>query len=344
MGKPEASIIVPMYNSARVVDRCLGSLVAQTCSDIEIICVNDGSSDDSSQVVCEFAKRDSRILLFEQPNGGVSSARNTGIRAARADVLFFVDADDHIEPDAVGRILNAMRAQDAEVVVFGGCCEPEDRAPKRVRQLMNPLPYAFEAPTADLLFHSNAQPYACRAAFSRAMLERAGVLFPDGLALGEDVVFLLDSFMNSKKTVLVSDCLYHYVMDDASATHGFNDGSARIDKLDAHILMLRSLLKDWQSYACIDRFQGDLITWFLDLVVFDLVRLDSTAYSSIASRIADVFAQFYGAGWSRLPQKAAIRRVANKIESGAGTRVTVADATAFYLASRGLKACLERFI
>ena len=344
MGNPKASIIVPVYNSALVVGRCLESLMAQTCAEIEIICVNDGSSDDSSKVIGSYVERDHRIILLEQSNGGVSAARNSGIAASHGDVVFFVDADDYIEAQTVECVLRVMKSENAEVVVFGGVCEPEDQASKRIRQLMSPESRTFETCNAELLFHSNSQPYACRAAFSKALLDRKDIRFPSGLALGEDVVFLFDSFVCSGKTVLMPEKFYHYVMDSGSATHEFNDNAARSKKLDAHILMLQMLLRDWQELGCLNLFPGDLITWFLDLVVFDLARLDNEQYSVVSSRIDKLFSCNYGSDWARIPRKSAVRRVARKLASKGGATVTLADAVGFYIASRGIKACIDRFL
>lgn len=162
---PKAAIVVPVYNAARSIQRCLDSLLAQSERSIQVVCVNDGSTDDSLNVLRQIAQADDRVLVIDQENAGVSCARNAGIDAAEGETVFFVDADDYIDAQTVERVLHAMESAGAEAAVFGGVCEPADAAPKRVQQLMSPKVGTFGARDPQLLFHSNAQPYACRAAF-----------------------------------------------------------------------------------------------------------------------------------------------------------------------------------
>lgn len=135
---PKATIVVPVYNSARSIQRCLDSLLAQSERSIQVVCVNDGSVDDSLGVLRQIAQADDRVLVIDQENAGVSCARNAGIDAAEGETVFFVDADDYIDAQTVECVLHAMESADAEVAVFGGVCEPSDAAPKRVQQLMSP--------------------------------------------------------------------------------------------------------------------------------------------------------------------------------------------------------------
>lgn len=142
---PKATIVVPVYNSSRSIQRCLDSLLVQSERSIQVVCVNDGSTDDSLNVLRQIAQADDRVLVIDQENAGVSCARNTGIDAAEGETVFFVDADDYIDAQTVERVLHAMESSDAEVVVFGGVCEPADAAPKRVQQLMSPKAGTFGA-------------------------------------------------------------------------------------------------------------------------------------------------------------------------------------------------------
>ena len=340
---PKATIVVPVYNSANSVQRCLDSLLAQSERSIQVVCVNDGSVDDSLGVLRQIAQADDRVLVIDQENAGVSCARNAGIDAAKGEVVFFVDADDYIDARTVERVLQAMESSDAEVAVFGGVCEPSDAAPKRVQQLMSPKAGTFGARDPQLLFHANAQPYACRAAFSRELLNREGSRFAPGLALGEEVVCQCAAYALARKTVVIPDKFYHYVMENDSATHEFNSAEARAKKLDAHMRMLEEVLEEWAAYGLLDLCPGELITWFLDLIVFDLARLDADGFRCVAARVNMDFTTFLGTEWADMPAKGAVRHVAHKLVT-ASSGVSMADATLFYLSTRGLKACLERFI
>lgn len=140
---PKVTIVVPVYNSARSIQRCLDSLLVQSECSIQVVCVNDGSTDDSLNVLRQIAQADDRVLVIDQENAGVSCARNAGIDVAEGETVFFVDADDYIDAQTVERVLHAMESADAEAAVFGGVCEPADAAPKRVQQLMSPKAGTF---------------------------------------------------------------------------------------------------------------------------------------------------------------------------------------------------------
>ena len=124
---PDVSIIVPCYNVAAYVDSCLESLVRQTLRNIEIICINDGSPDDSGAILDDetwthllrWKEKDSRIILLNQRNAGVSAARNAGLDAARGLYVGFADPDDYMDPEMYSRLFSAALEYDADIVECG---------------------------------------------------------------------------------------------------------------------------------------------------------------------------------------------------------------------------------
>ena len=113
------SVIVPVYNCAPYVERCVRSIAAQTYKDLEIICVDDGSSDDSGAVLDVLAAEDARIRVIHQKNAGVSAARNSGLRIASGELITFVDGDDALEPDMYETLLPYFENPDVEIVHCG---------------------------------------------------------------------------------------------------------------------------------------------------------------------------------------------------------------------------------
>lgn len=114
----KVSVIVPVYNVQEYLGKCLSSLTAQTLKDIEIICVDDGSTDDSLAILQHFAAKDKRIKVINKKNGGVSSARNAGLEAAKGKYVMFVDGDDWIEPETCEECYEKIVADDADLLVF----------------------------------------------------------------------------------------------------------------------------------------------------------------------------------------------------------------------------------
>ena len=120
---PKATIVVPVYNSARSIQRCLDSLLAQSERSIQVVCVNDGSTDDSLNVLRRIAQADDRVLVIDQENAGVSCARNAGIDAAVGGTVFFVDADDYIDAPAILNCCSIrMRSPMPAVRLFRASC------------------------------------------------------------------------------------------------------------------------------------------------------------------------------------------------------------------------------
>lgn len=116
---PDVSIIVPCYNVAAYVDSCLESLVRQTLRNIEIICINDGSTDETWTHLLRWKEKDSRIILLNQRNAGVSAARNAGLDAAHGLYVGFADPDDYMDPEMYSRLFSAALEYDADIVECG---------------------------------------------------------------------------------------------------------------------------------------------------------------------------------------------------------------------------------
>lgn len=112
------SIIVPIYNAMDFLDQCLNCIINQTMTEIEIICVNDGSTDMSVEIIKKFQVKDSRIKLIEQDNAGGGVARNRGMQEARGEYLLFLDADDFFEPDLCDRVYRRAVEKSADIVIF----------------------------------------------------------------------------------------------------------------------------------------------------------------------------------------------------------------------------------
>ena len=137
MDSPFFSIVVPAYNTAPYLPRCIGSLLDQPFRDFEILLVDDGSTDDTGTVIDTLAAKDHRVRGFHIPHGGVSAARNQGLRMAKGSYVLFVDSDDALVPDALGHIYRNLgdapdmlcfgpfpsyRQRERKISVFSGYC------------------------------------------------------------------------------------------------------------------------------------------------------------------------------------------------------------------------------
>ncbi len=115
----KVSVIIPVFNVEKYLNQCLDSVCAQTLKDIEIICINDGSTDNSYNLLCEYAKLDSRIIIVNQNNKGVSSARNAGVKLAKGEFLCFIDSDDYVDSDYLEKLYQSAVTNNCEIACSG---------------------------------------------------------------------------------------------------------------------------------------------------------------------------------------------------------------------------------
>ena len=112
------SIIIPVYNVSKYLRVCLDSVINQTYKDLEIICINDGSLDNSLDILKEYSNKDNRIIIIDKKNSGVSAARNDGIERSSGEYLFFIDSDDYIDNDFIEVFYNNAKKNDSDLVIL----------------------------------------------------------------------------------------------------------------------------------------------------------------------------------------------------------------------------------
>lgn len=220
--EPLVSIIVPIYNAEKYLEKCIESIVNQTYTNIEIILVDDGSPDNSAILCDEYAEKDGRIKVVHKANGGVSSARNAGLDIAQGDYVSFVDADDWIEPNYCSALL-AGRAEDAELVVAETVNIYEDR--RVYPQIPISGRYSLEGLKSDFqkLFSAGLINTPCAKLYRAETVD--GLRFDESVALGEDILFNLAYMEKCENIVFIPNVIYNYNrMSEDSATKKLKDG------------------------------------------------------------------------------------------------------------------------
>lgn len=222
------SIIIPVYNTVNYLERCLESAVSQTYQNLEIICVDDGSTDGSGKIVDEFAARDNRVIAIHQINQGESNARNTGLRVAVGDYIGFMDCDDWIEPDMYECLAKALEEEDADMAIAGFYREFEDAGKQRITVQNEKLvePKAFDGEQLlRYLYERDAYrtfAYIWDKLYKREVIYNAPegmILFDESMKLGGDVLYLAQCALNTKRAVYVDRTFYHYLQRDVSGCH-----------------------------------------------------------------------------------------------------------------------------
>lgn len=346
--RPAISIVIPVFNAEGTLDECIESLKAQTFSNWEAVCVNDGSRDRSLEKLQHFAEKDARIRVLTQENAGPSAARNAALDAAQGEIVMFLDCDDWYEANACKTVHDAFCDGEVDIMAFGATCVPENAAPKHVRDLLSPHDEVIVGFTPDVLFSKHAQPYIARIAARRAFLNEHHVRFATNIKLAEDTAFLFEAYPHARKTVLSSAKLYNYRMNGESITHGLNSANATEAKLDQHFAAIEHILTNWRENDLIDLCPERMVEWILDFTLFDISHLPTDQQTNYIERLDSLLAEAFG-NYPTLPRKAAVKKAAERVSkhecsklfSGLSAKLAFVR---FFVATRGLKQCIERFL
>lgn len=215
------SIIVPVFNAETYIDACVESVLDQTLNDIEIIFVNDGSTDHSKEIIEKYKKLDARIKLVNQVNQGVSIARNNGLLVAVGEYVGFVDADDYLEKDMFEILYRTAKKDDYDVVISN--FESELGGHKVVTRYPFPIETTLtrdyiEREILTFFLKSDQLNTACNKIYRREIATNYDVRFPEKVTLGEDGVYNIQFFKYSSKVIYIDYTGYHYREVQGSAT------------------------------------------------------------------------------------------------------------------------------
>ena len=222
------SFIVPVYNAAAFLEKCVESLRIQRAA-LEIILVDDGSTDESGAICDRCAAQDPRIRAIHKPNGGAAAARNAGLDAAKGEYVWFVDSDDWIEPDAAEALLRIADAARADVTVFGMVSDYVDDGvnvpivPPRAEAGV--YRGAAEIPRAILTMERHGlMPFFLNKLYRRSFLEREQARLQEVSVPIEDILFQMSFIHNAEVIAVVDRVFYHYVqVNSASLVRRYYD-------------------------------------------------------------------------------------------------------------------------
>lgn len=225
------SIIVPVYNVKEYLPRCVDSLLNCRENDFEILLVDDGSSDGSSELCDEYAQKESRIKVFHKANGGVSSARNLGLENASGEWVFFVDSDDYVDESYL-----SIESQDSDIIEKPYVVISEtDEIVREKKQTNNTLTKAKDIYSFFVHKRNNA---LWNKAFKRTLIGESR--FNENVSIGEDFLFYLDLLKRVRKYSFMEKGVYYYCERATSAMKSVNN-EKRINILFENIINIKKL-------------------------------------------------------------------------------------------------------
>ncbi len=238
----KVSIIVPVYNVEAFLEECLNSLVNQTLKEIEIIIINDGSTDNSLNIIEVFQKSDSRIHLINIPNGGVSNARNLGLDLAKGEYIAFIDPDDLIALDMIGKMYDEAKKNRADIIISGyqritvdgqlisvhkpllgeGIYNRSYILENIVRKYIGPTDEEFQLAIKGS-YENFITGYIWNNLYSSDLLSKNKITFNKDLKMHEDDLFNLEAFYYANKVISIDECFYKYRQVKGSAMNGYKE-------------------------------------------------------------------------------------------------------------------------
>ena len=251
---PAVSVIIPVYNVEKYLRECLDSVCSQTLEDIEIICVNDGSSDGSMDILKEYESNDSRISIISQENKGLSAARNSGLDKASGDYVYFIDSDDYIELDALEKLYNICKEKSLDCVIFKLINFDDDTKEKFqtkyydmefLRDAVGDNVFSNEDISKDIFHIAVSIPGKF---FRRDLIE--DMRFEEGLIF-EDNPFFVEVLLKSKRLLFLDEYLYNRrVRQDSIITSNEN--------FTDYLIISNRLVDLTIKYGCYEKYKPQL--------------------------------------------------------------------------------------
>ena len=204
---PKVSIIVPFFNTEKYIERCLNSLINQTLSDVEIVLINDGSTDNSIQIAKSFEKKDSRIKIIEQENKKQGAARNAGMKVATGEYIGFVDSDDWVDLDYYEKLYSAAKKYDADIALATNVRIGNGKTKYRLN--INKEDFIITLQEKFDIQNQPQNPCPTNKIYRKTILEKNNILWPEGVYC-EDKLFTIQAVYYANGIVTVPSVFYYY--------------------------------------------------------------------------------------------------------------------------------------
>ncbi|MDR3151284.1 MAG: glycosyltransferase [Holosporaceae bacterium] len=236
--QPKISVIIPVYNAENFIERCLDSVTNQTLSQLEILCINDGSTDNSLRILEKYACRDSRITVINQENFGPGAARNAGLAAASGEYLGFVDSDDWIGENFFEKLYEIAHTYEADVAATNIIrAYPSGRRRNKVTVRENNVYSSISDKFA--VTQTPRMCYIYNKIYKADFIRKLNITFRAGVCF-EDIDFSVRALFFAKRLATTSEAIYYYAVNKLSMTR-----SKETDKIVRDLLLSREIITDF---------------------------------------------------------------------------------------------------
>lgn len=287
----ELSIIVPVYNVERYLNRCIDSILAQDYSDYELILVDDGSQDSSKDICDDYKKENSNIIVIHKENGGLGSARNAGLDAATGRYISFIDGDDYIDHDHFTNMMRTINENDADTCLAGhtrnyfnhsvikpNVCSKKKYDGKDIPQNILTRMCGKKPNGTDYIEMS-----VCMVVFSNDIIQSHNIRFhSEREFISEDLIFGFDYYPCCKRVVVSDDVGYHYCDNEGSLTTKYNP-----ERFNKQKIMTKEVIKRSKNLGIYDIAKQRILNTFISITRYS-IKLECKFVDSFQQRYSKV--------------------------------------------------------
>lgn len=288
MNVKKVSVIIPIYNAAPFLNECLNAIMHQSLEDIEIICVNDGSTDESLNILRQFQKLDERIIVIDQKNQGAGAARNAGLDIAKGEYLSFLDADDFYEENMLEESYFAAKNADADVCVF--YADLFDNSTGQYKEctwafrrqyFKDQIPFdPQEYPNNENIFRMfNGWPWD--KLFKREFIQEHG-LYYQNLRTTNDMYFVFIALAKAKRIVTLDKCLIHQRVEVKTSLSRNREKS-----WDCFYLGLKAMYDEMLRVGLYDTYKKAFLNWCVNFSLWQLNSMKGQAHRDVYNLLRD---------------------------------------------------------
>lgn len=267
------SVIIPVYNIAAHLQQCLDSVVGQTFSDIEIICVDDGSTDESPKILTNYAARDNRFQILTQENAGPGAARNAGLARAKGEYVIFLDSDDWFEADFLEQMFKQMRKTDADITIcraveFDSRTGREISSEWMLKKEYLPSKIIFSPEEISQYLFQFTYGMAWDKLYRREFLQKTGLRYPL-LRNSEDLAFVFPSLLAAKSISIIDKVLIHHRICRFSSV-----SNTRSNQPEAAYEAFSIVKTYLERHDLMEQYQQSFMNWAMEFLVWNVANLD----------------------------------------------------------------------
>lgn len=289
---PLVSIVVPTYNVEQYIKQCVDSLLEQTYKNIEVICVDDGSTDNTLPILKFLEQKDERVVLIQQKHQGVSAARNNGLDIAKGKYISFVDSDDFMQWNSYEILVDVAETNKLDLIIFGANAIGE--APDWILKKLNTRYKYYEKGNAEnvIFEEESARPFLWLHFIRRELFEQTPkIRFNETMEMGEDQLCQFEYVPRAESVMVIDDKLYNYRIGRNCSLMQLYE-KQRIKKFNSHIILISNVLESWKKSGLLRKNEDRVITWVVELTYWTLIYFPLAFQPELAKKVVDIIEKY----------------------------------------------------